>query len=215
MLGRVSMRWLRMSLAGPRRAVRWALLGGLTLGTSNCDHLKEIFYEPPVPDKHPTHDLVVERGIARFNGTPIAPGVPLSRWIELFGKPDRVAGVYHLWDRLGLGAAGEQASGEDPTKLIVDCMIVVYLPSSIFTRDAFVGRTLVEGAPLYAGANINHINRRFQQDCEGTGTAFVESVLPGSYECDTLDPPREYELTVYVEHNAAKVRWFNFCDGRD
>lgn len=213
----MSLRWFPIVSDDCCRAIRAALLGGWALGAAGCDLLDRIVDEPPpLPDKHPTQDLTIERGIARFNGTPIAPGVPLSRWVELFGEPDRVAGATHLWDRLGLGAASiDQASNEVPSKLIVDCMVVVYQPAQIFTRGAFTGSTLMEGAAVYAGAKIRHVNRQFRQKCKGTGTGFIESVLQGSYECDTENPRREYELRVYVEDHAAKVRWLNFCDRRE
>src|SRR6187551_2520222 len=120
---RVSRRWSAKSLVACRRAIRTALLGALGLGAVSCKLLELVFEEPPpLPAKHPTQDLVIERGVASFNGNRIAPGVPLSRWVELFGEPDRVKGQYHLWDRLGLGAGSiDQASDEARPKLLVDC----------------------------------------------------------------------------------------------
>lgn len=193
------------------------LLSLFSLGMPSCKALKSIFEEPPpLPDKHPTHDLVIEQGVARFNGTPIAPGVPLSRWVELLGEPDRVAGQYHLWDRIGLGAASiDQSSDEKPTKLMVDCMVVVYRPSETFTRGAFPGRTLMEGAALYDGVHVGFVNRQFQRKCEGTGLGFIQSALPGSYVCRTEEPRRTYEFRVDIEESSAKVRWLNFCGPRE
>lgn len=192
------------------------LLVLLLVSTPSCKALKHIFEEPPpLPDKHPTHDLIIEHGVARFNGTPIAPGVPLSRWVELLGEPDRVDGQYHLWDRVGLGAASiDQSSNEVRTNLMVDCMIVVYRPSQIFTHDAFPGRTLMEGAALYDGVSVGFVNRQFQRKCKGAGYGFVESVLPGSYVCRTEDPRRTYEFRVDIEDYAAQIRWLNFCEPR-
>lgn len=199
---------------GGAKASRVATLALLSLETLSCDALKHVFDEPPpLPEKHPTHDLTIDQGIARFNGKPIAPGVPLSRWVELLGEPDRVTGQYHLWDRLGLGAASsDQPSDEARSKLMVDCLLVVYRPSRVFTRGAFAGRTLMEGAAVYEGVTVGSVNRQFQRKCEGSGAGFTESVPPGAYVCNTESPGREYELRVDIEDHAAKVRWLNFCE---
>src|SRR5688500_13201109 len=201
-----------MSSVDGGRSIRTTLLCALGIGAVSCKLLERIFEEPPpLPAKHPTRDLVIERGVASFNGKRIAPGVPLSRWVELLGEPDRVKGRYHLWDRLGLGAASiDQASNEVRPKLIVDCLVVVFRPPEVFTSGVFSGRVLMEGAPLYDGAKISFINRQFKPTCENAVAGFVEAMPPGSYVCRTAEPRVSYELRVDVYDNDAWVRWLNF-----
>lgn len=176
--------------------IRWVVVVSIALCSSGCDVIKFILGPPPIPPKHPTHDLVIEGGVAKFNGTPIAPDVPMSKWIELFGKPDREQPAWLVWDSLGLKAGPPERVGAK-TDPLVKCLTVTVKPYREGSpKQAFPGRILMGGAALYNGVPLAFVDQQWDTDCVGIGgTSFSERPL-GNYACETKNPPRYYSLTV-------------------
>lgn len=152
---------------------------------------------------------MIEGGVAKFNGTPIAPDVPLSKWIELFGKPDRREPAWWVWDSLGLkaGLPVDSAASPDP---LIRCLTVIFTPSAESPKKAFPGRTLMEGAALYDGVPLSFVGRQWNTDCIDGGRSFSLRPL-GNHGCMTRDPPRNYALSVVARDWSKWVTELEFC----
>lgn len=185
---------------------------------------------PAVPPPHPKHDLLIEGGVARYNGKSLGPGVPLDDWVAILGPPDRTQG-HTYWDALGLVASEEKGTVIGLTVLIqvepwmVDLRQVSITPAT----QAFPGRALLDGAPLVKGTRVDLIERQTKLSCNEDsvhGVGFRNDSLLGhssSYSCYTKKPARFYYLRDHSEDLGTRwffpgpfvhsVLWFRlFCD---
>jgi hypothetical protein len=187
--------------------MKWRLaLATLLLG---CDDA------PAIPPPHPKHDLVIERGSARYNGKLLPLGAPLERWVSVLGPYERV-GRLARWGRLGLFAR-EQLDPNRPA--YVSCLLVEFdRPSKWGMAHPFPGRILLDGAPLFPGIELNHINQLKKFACTDFGHApgFRKSPIPGGgYMCNTDVPPRSYDLDTHGRGHIAYASRLEMCCAHD
>jgi hypothetical protein len=189
---------------------------------------------PPIPPPHPKHDLLIEGGMFRYNGTPLGPGVPSQVWLDRLGPPERVGVSMWFWDSLGLAVGA--GMGPPTPAAITTCVTVLFeiQPWMISATDdlpgfepkgfpvpatkTFPGRILLEGAPLFKKVQPQHINQRMKLECysstRGAGFRGPPSFSVHSletHECKPQEPPRSYFLSTYLEKRKRYATELTVC----
>jgi hypothetical protein len=162
------------------RTTLWPLAAVALL--AGCDWVKSALdIPPPVPSKHPTHDLVIREGRAYYNEKFIGPGLLLSEMEQELGPPTRPGGWYDLGITVLIDYRREKLEER------VHALYVHLEPEKDpeeHTIHAFPGRALLDGAALYGDVSINHVNYQLQSNCRsGHGAGLREGARVGSYQC--------------------------------
>jgi len=173
------------------RARLRACLCVLAIAPLGCDWVKREVLDlpPPIPARHPQHDLAIVEGKVYYNDQFVGPGLGLAAMEKILGKPTRPGG----WYDLGVTALLGNEPGSETEVVAVYVYLTLERDPEGRAIHPFPGRALLDGAALYDAVSINHVNVQMKSNCRsGHGAGLRENALPGYYQCELPAPGPSY-----------------------